>query len=71
MMDLSSSENEELDMHDSALNFPHKLYHLLEKGIYSSVIRWKDHGYCFQILDIDYFINELIPLTFRRKFSFE
>lgn len=53
----------------SNLNFPQKLYDLMENEHGGSVVQWLSHGYSFRILDAEIFANEIIPKYFKRKFK--
>lgn len=49
-----------------ALNFPAKIYQILENES-SDVIRWHPNGAAFRIVDHGRFEREIIPKYFRRK----
>lgn len=49
-----------------ALNFPAKIYQILENES-SDIIRWHTNGCAFRIVDHGRFEREIIPKYFRRK----
>ena len=57
---------EESEYSNSAVNFPQKLFTLLEQdnGVH---VQWCDHGLCFRICDPETFANEIVPKYFKRK----
>ncbi len=49
-----------------ALNFPAKIYQILENES-ADIIRWQPNGVAFRVVDQGRFEREIIPKYFRRK----